>query len=167
MNTARHDSQRGATRGDESISSARRPPLRVVVLTPRRTILEVRCRSLRVPTETGQVGLRSGCEPSILAVAAGVVVVNGIGDGTQPRAGVQLVGTAGGLLRCDREHAELLTPLAVLGLDRRQVVDSLDTALAEPRAEWETRQRLERLENRILQEFGAGGKAFEKPRSGR
>ena len=74
--------------------------------TPREVVLELDVSSIRVPTETGQVGVRPRAEPFVLAVEPGLVLVRR--DETY-----QFVGTAGGLLRCDGATASLLTPLAV------------------------------------------------------
>ncbi len=49
--------------------------LKLVVRTPREVVLERGVSSLRVPTETGQVGVRSGAEPRGLAVEPGLVLV--------------------------------------------------------------------------------------------
>ena len=105
--------------------------------------------SLRVPTDTGQVGLRPRSEPAALVVEPGLVLANG-------RHGLLFVATAGGLLRCDRDQAVLLTPLAVVGDSAESVQMRLGEALRAPRADTELRGMLGRLEAAILQEVRGG-----------
>lgn len=120
--------------------------LHLVLRTPQTIVLEADITSLRVPTETGQVGLRPRSEASILAVEPGLVLF---------RVGDQLhyAGTAGGLLRCDGRKAVLLTPIAVAGDEPEAVLTALDAALALPDAEREARATLERLEKNIVREL--------------
>ncbi len=120
--------------------------LRVVIRTPRETVVDQNVSSMRVSTQTGQVGLRPRGEPNVLAIEAGLIVLR-LNDGTQ------YVGTAGGLLHADGESASLLTPLAVVGDDVESVSRELDTLLSAPSEEMEVRQMLGRLENRILSEL--------------
>jgi F0F1-type ATP synthase epsilon subunit len=121
----------------------------LVVRTPRDVVLERGVWSVRVPTETGQVGLRPRVEALVLAVEAGLVLVRrGEKD--------EYVGTAGGLLRCDGTTASLLTPLAVAGDDVDAVIDALDDALAEPSVELEGRAALERLQASIVRQLREG-----------
>ncbi len=134
--------------------------IRVTIRTPRETVFQGDVLSVRLPTESGQVGLRGGAEPTVLAFEPGLIVLRGAEE-------TQLVGTAGGLLHGGRDALELLTPLAVMGRDRRQVTDALEEALAEPRAEWEARTRLGRLEDRLLRQFGAGRAQREATRGWR
>jgi F0F1-type ATP synthase epsilon subunit len=123
--------------------------LQLIVRTPSEVVLEVDVLSIRVPTETGQVGVRRRAEPLVLAVAPGLVLVRR--DDTY-----EFVGTAGGLLRCDGATASLLTPLAVTGDDEDEVIDALEKALAQPSVEMEARATLGRLQNSILRELREG-----------
>jgi len=120
--------------------------LRVVIRTPHALELDVTARSLRVLTESGQVGLRRGMEPVVLAVEAGLVVI-------RTDEGIRFVGAAGGLLSCDGRQATLFTPLAVTGEDPAAIATALDQALAEPGSELALRTTLDRLEGRILTEL--------------
>ena len=68
--------------------------LHFVIRTPQEIVLERDVASVRVPTETGQVGLRPHGEPTVLAVEPGLIVV-------RQDDLVRFAGTAGGLLHCD------------------------------------------------------------------
>jgi F0F1-type ATP synthase epsilon subunit len=120
--------------------------LRVVITTPHEMVLDATARSLRVVTETGQVGLRPGMEAVVLAVEAGLVLVS-------TDHGVRYVGSAGGLLSSDGARATLFTPLAVTGDDPAAVTTALDAALAEPGSEMALRATLGKLEERIVSEL--------------
>ena len=122
--------------------------LHLMIRTPRELVFAADVVAVRVPTQTGQVGLRPRCEATVLAVEPGLVIVR-IGGG------VRYAGTAGGLLACDGASAALLTPLAAVGDDLEQVSSDLQKALAEPAEEMEVRRTLGRLETRILQELRA------------
>lgn len=124
--------------------------LRWIVRTPREVVVEQQVSSIRVPTETGQVGLRARAEPLVLAVEPGLVLV-------RRDDAYQFVGTAGGLLRCDGVVASLLTPLAVSGDSEEEVIGTLEEALAEPSVEMEAREMLGRLQNSILHEIRQRG----------
>lgn len=128
------------------------PILKVVVRTPQEVAAELDARSLRVPADTGQVGLRPRCEPTVLAVEPGLVLVS-------TEEGARFLATAGGLLRCDGRRAILLTPLAVVGRDAREVRRRLEEALEAPRADLELRRAIERLETGMLRELRKGGGA--------
>jgi F0F1-type ATP synthase epsilon subunit len=130
-------------------------PFRFTVRTPHEVVLETDALSVRVPTETGQVGLRPRSEPAVLAVEASLVLV-------QTAAGTLFVGTAGGLLTCDGRQATLLTPLAVVGEEERSLLAELDRVLGEPSEEMEVRTSLERLEGRILREVRREGQERER-----
>lgn len=132
----------------------RRPALHVVVRTPRDVVLEHDVASLRVPTRSGQVGLRPRSEPAVLAIEPGLIVLRLSGD-------YLYAGTAGGLLRCSGTEASLLTPLAVVGRALEQVQNELESALAEPSEEMEVRQTLTRLETNILQQLRRGEQPLE------
>jgi F0F1-type ATP synthase epsilon subunit len=125
--------------------------LKLVVRTPREVVLEFDVSSVRVPTETGQVGVRPCVEPFVLAVEPGLVLVRRDDK-------YQFVGTAGGLLRCNGAIASLLTPLAVSGDDEDAVINALEEALAQPSVEMEARATLGRLQSSILRELREGGK---------
>jgi F0F1-type ATP synthase epsilon subunit len=120
--------------------------LRFVVRTPHEVVLDTTVVSVRVLTETGQVGLRARMEPIVLAVDAGLVVLRTDGD-------TQFAGSAGGLLTCDGHQATLFTPLGVVGPDATSVQDALNQALDEPGAEQKVRAALDRLQGRILAEL--------------
>ncbi len=126
--------------------------LEFVVLTPGEIVVQLEALALRVPTDSGQVGLRHGAEPSVLAVEPGLALA------TTP-AGVRFLATAGGLLRCDGRRAVLLTPIAVLGDDAASVSRRLDEALAAPGSELALRRAIERLEAGILRELRGGSDA--------
>jgi F0F1-type ATP synthase epsilon subunit len=123
--------------------------LHVVVRTPREVVAELDVQSLRVPTDTGQVGIRPRAEATVTAIEPGLVLAH-----TAER--VRFVGTAGGLLRADAFEAVLLTPVAVLGEDAAAVVAAVDAALAGPDPERELRRAIERLETGLLREIRGG-----------
>ena len=104
-------------------------------------------RSVRVPAESGHVGLRPDVEPSVIAVEAGLVLAHTVEGHTV------FVGTAGGLLLCDRVQVLLLTPLAVAGNDRDAIVSQLQAAISEPNEEMRARAMLGKLEEEILGEM--------------
>jgi F0F1-type ATP synthase epsilon subunit len=126
------------------------PLLEVVVRTPRAVAVELEARSLRVPTASGQVGLRPRSEPTVLAVEPGLVLA-------WTAEGSRFLATAGGLLRCDGRRAIILTPVAVVGDDSRMVRTRLAEALETPRSDLELRQAIERLEMGILHEIRKRG----------
>jgi len=121
--------------------------LHVVVLTPHENVFAADARSLRVPTESGQVGLRPGVEAHVTALETGVV------NFVAPDHTMQFIGTAGGLLICDGETATLLTPIAVSGPDEASVISQLDNILSQPSSEMEARVMLTRLEGQIVEEL--------------
>lgn len=123
--------------------------LKLEVLTPQELAAELEVRSLRVPTDTGQVGLRPRSEPTVLAVEPGLVLA-------QTPEGARFLATAGGLLRCDGRRAVVLTPIAVVGDSAQEVRSRLQQALAAPRADLELRRAIERLETGILRELRGG-----------
>jgi F0F1-type ATP synthase epsilon subunit len=116
-----------------------------VVRTPRGIVADLEVQSLRVPTDTGQVGIRPGVEAAVTPVEPGLVLA---------RAAERLhfIGTAGGLLRTDGSEAELLTPVAVLGDDAAAAVAAVDEALAGADPERDLRQAIERLETGLRRE---------------
>lgn len=130
--------------------------LRLVVRTPRGPVFDGLVTTLRVPSDTGQVGLRPRSEPAALVVEPGLVLAAAL-------EGLRFVATAGGLLRCDGVQAILLTPLAAAGASADAVRRELEEALETPRVELELRGVLQRLETGILEELrrnpvaGGGG----------
>ncbi len=125
------------------------PSLRLVIQTPRERIFEGKIKSLRLPTQTGQVGIRPRIEPLVLAVEPGLILISSADLPT-------FVGTAGGLFRCDGEQASLATPLAIRGESMEAVVQQIETALERPSVEFEVRDTLGRLESNILNELREG-----------
>ncbi|MCA9072153.1 MAG: hypothetical protein KDA84_24665 [Planctomycetaceae bacterium] len=121
--------------------------LKVIVRTPHEAVLETDVQSLRVLTETGHVGLRSGVEAQVLAVEAGIAILR------EQDGATTFLGTAGGLLHCDGKSATLMTPLAVVGKDEHQISDELDRVLTQPSSEMELRSMLGRLEGEIVNEL--------------
>ena len=120
--------------------------LRLVVKTPQGSVFDGGVTSLRVPSDTGQVGVRPRSEAAALVVEPGLVLV-------ASTDGLRIVATAGGLLRCDGKEAVLLTPLAVAGESAEAVRTELAEALGAPRADLALRAVLQRLETGILQEL--------------
>jgi F0F1-type ATP synthase epsilon subunit len=133
--------------------------LRLVIRTPKEPILDVAASSVRVPTQTGQVGLRPRIQPTILAIEAGLIVIR---MGTAFR----YAGTAGGLLRCDGAIANLLTPLAVTGDEPDAVVAELDRVLSIPSEEAEIRKALATIEMRIREELRSTDELHKSLRRG-
>jgi F0F1-type ATP synthase epsilon subunit len=121
--------------------------LHVVIRTPHGAQLDEEVRSVRVPTGTGQVGLRPGEEPLLLVVEPGLVVLH-------DEAGTRYAATAGGLLHLDREGCVLNTPFAAVGRDGDEVLGALDRELATPDGELVARRRLGELEQGILRALG-------------
>lgn len=123
--------------------------LQFVVRTPRGDVVDEQVEGVRLPTATGQVGLRPRGEPMVLAVEAGLLSMRARGD-------THFVATAGGLLESDRTSATLYTPLAVTGEDEDRTIEALHREMVEAREELETRHRLAELEHAILQELQPG-----------
>jgi F0F1-type ATP synthase epsilon subunit len=120
--------------------------LRWVIRTPHGVVLDQAVEAVRVPTESGQVGLRPREETLALVVEPGLVVF-------RSGAALRFAATAGGLLEGDRETATLYTPFAVAGDRGEEVLSALDRALATPDSELQARSRFGRLEQRIVQEL--------------
>jgi F0F1-type ATP synthase epsilon subunit len=131
-----------------------RTELALSIRTPHETVFEGAVRGLRVPTESGQVGLRPRGEPLALVVEPGIVLVHVVEQGAELSAG-----TVGGLLRTDGARCELFTPLAVVG-SADEVVAALERQGETPDAELAARRRLGELEQRIITEM-------KRPRTGR
>ena len=126
-----------------------RPCLHLVVRTPREVVADLTALSLRVPADTGQVGIRPRGEAIVTPVEPGLVLI-------RTADGMRFVGTAGGLLRTAAREAVLLTPVAALGDDAAAVLAAVDAALAAPDPERELRQAIERLEAGLLREVHGG-----------
>jgi F0F1-type ATP synthase epsilon subunit len=120
--------------------------LRLVVQTPQGGVFDEDVSSLRVPSDTGQVGLRPRSEPAALVVEPGLVLAN-----TASR--LRFIATAGGLLHCDGRKVVLLTPLAVVGESAEAVGAELERVMGRPSPDLELRGVLQRLETGILQEL--------------
>ncbi len=123
--------------------------LHVVVRTPHEVVAELEVQSLRVPADTGQVGIRPRTEATVMPVEPGLVLA-------RTPEGTRFIGTAGGLLRAEAFEAVLLTPVAVLGDDAAAVVAAVGAVLAGPDPERELRQAIERLETGLLREVRGG-----------
>ncbi len=121
-------------------------PLRFVIRTPHEVVIEARAVALRVPTETGLVGLRPGGEPVVLAVEPGLIIM-------RAAHGEEFAATAGGLLESNRTRCTLLTPFAAVGSSEREMEAALEQIMVTPSAELEARRRLEELEQRIVSEL--------------
>lgn len=121
--------------------------LRVIVRTPHGVVVDEPVRSARVPTTTGQVGLRPRGEPLSLVVESGLLVLRTHGPA------VRFVSTAGGLLEADRARCTIFTPFAATGDDDDEVLAALERALAAPSGELVARRRLGELERRIANEL--------------
>jgi F0F1-type ATP synthase epsilon subunit len=130
--------------------------LQLVIRTPRAVVFDAAVASIRVPTETGQVGLRPRSEATVFAVEPGLILV-------RDARFLRYAGTAGGLLRCDGASVVILTPLAVVGDELDTVLKQLDETLAVPNTEQEVRTMLRRLEQNILQELEFGRGTHLKP----
>ena len=120
--------------------------LKLIVRTPRGAVVEAEAHSIRVLTETGQVGLRPRMEAVILTVEPGLVLVH-------REDSFLFVGTAGGLLKCDGKLATLLTPLAVAAENQESVMRELQQQLSEPREELEVRNTINNIQSSILSEI--------------
>jgi F0F1-type ATP synthase epsilon subunit len=130
------------------MSAGRGPGLHLVVRTPRAVVAELDVLSLRVPTHTGQVGIRPGGERLLTPVEPGLALARTAGPPL-------FLGTAGGLLRSDRRGAVLATPIAFTGEDPGAVLRAIEAALAAPDPELELRRAIGRLEAGMLRELGA------------
>lgn len=124
----------------------REASLNLVVRVPHAVVLNESVLSVRVPTDTGQVGLRPGAEAAVLVVEPGLVLL-------RRAEGERIVATAGGVLRFQANTATLSTPLAVAGDDAAALRGELEEALRLPTAELELRTVLQRLEAGLLSEL--------------
>ena len=120
-------------------------PYTFTIRTPQAVVFEGPLLGVRVPSETGLVGLRPGAEPMVLVVIAGLVVL-------RSSAGERFAASAGGLLHHDRTSATLLTPFAVVGSSEEAMLAELAEMFATPGSELSARRQLLELESRILRE---------------
>ena len=120
--------------------------LKVLIQTPDASVVEAGFDAARVPTRTGQVGLRPDMEPLVLVVEPGLVVLRR-GDDTL------YVGTGGGILDVSASGARLLTPFAIQGASPDDVLAELDAHMGTPSSELLARRRLGELEERILEQL--------------
>jgi F0F1-type ATP synthase epsilon subunit len=120
--------------------------LHIIIRTPHQVVVDERVVAVRVPTESGQVGLRPRQEAVILVVEPGLIIL-------RRDAVLRFVATAGGLLEGDRETSILYSPFAVAGDGQEEVMAALEQVLAMPDSELAARRRLAELEQHILQEL--------------
>jgi F0F1-type ATP synthase epsilon subunit len=120
--------------------------LELVIRTPREITLDERVSSVRVPSETGQLGIRPRGEPLLTALEPGLVVF-------RMGAELRVAGTVGGLMMSDRDRCEIFTPFAVVGTED-EVIAALEQQGRDPEPELEARRRLGELEQRIVREIG-------------
>lgn len=120
--------------------------LRFQVRTPHAIVFDEPVASVRVPTQTGQAGLRPRGEPCLSVVEPGLIIA---------RAGrtQRFIASAGGLLDVRRDRALLLTPFVSVGDSGEEVLAQLSQALATPDSELMARKRLGELEQRIIHEL--------------
>lgn len=131
--------------------------LRFVLRTPHEIVLDEQVRGARVPSETGQVGLRPRGEPLLLAVEPGLVLLRGDG-------GLQFAATTGGLLELGRGRCTLYTPAAVRGRSEDEVLTAIERLLSAPDRELDAHRQLAELEQRILQELRQGPRVLPSRR---
>lgn len=120
--------------------------LHLQVRTPHGSVIDRDVHSLRLPTETGQVGLRAHRATTVLVVEPGLLVIHAGGA-------TSFASTAGGLLRMADNEADLFTPYATTGETPESVLEDLDKQLAAPDSELAMRRRLTELEQRIMREL--------------
>ena len=127
-----------------------RPKLHLVVRTPHSVVVESDVLALRVPTESGQVGVRPRGEPTVTPIEPGLAIA-------RTAEGLLFLATAGGLLRSDAGVVVLLTPVAFVGGDPEAVLRAIEAATAAPDPERDLRQAIERLEAGMLRELRTPG----------
>lgn len=120
--------------------------LRLQVKTPHQLVFDELVRSARVPTPSGQAGLRARAEPCRTVIEPGLIIAKTL-------HGLYFIASAGGLLDLQRERALLLTPFAAVGDSAERVLDALSRELATPDSELLARKRLGELEHRIVSEL--------------
>ncbi len=102
--------------------------------------------SVRLPTESGLVGLRRRAERMVTLVESGLVLLSSQGRTT-------LAATAGGLLEHLGDACTLYSPFAVVGQEE-EVLAALERIRVTPDAELAARRQLGELEQRIVNELG-------------
>jgi F0F1-type ATP synthase epsilon subunit len=117
--------------------------IELIVRTPHAEVLRRSVLSLRVPTETGSVGLLPRAERAVIAIEPGLVIAR------EP-ARQLLVATAGGLLRVEPHVVTLLTAIAIVGQDPAGVKAAMDGLMSQPSAESELRRRIDTLERSLM-----------------
>lgn len=122
------------------------PTILLLIQTPSVTVVDRRVRALRVPTQTGQVGIRPGIEPLVLIVEPGLVSL-------VDEEETSYVGTAGGLLEASRVAVKLVTPFAITGTSPDQILTELNAQLGTPNSELVARRRLGELEARLIEQL--------------
>ncbi|WP_338865008.1 hypothetical protein [Myxococcus stipitatus] len=123
--------------------------LRFIICTPRARVVDERVDSVRLPTGSGQVGLRPRQEAFASGVEPGLCLLRKGG-------GVRFAATAGGLLQARGDEAVLYTPFAAAGDRGEEVLAALSHVLAMPDSELTMRRRLGELEQRIVHELSQG-----------
>lgn len=127
------------------------------IRTPRELVASLSVRGIRVPTESGQAGIRPRMEACMLSLVPGLVLLSA-------DDGLRYCATAGGLLDVMAGRTKLLTPFAVVGDAPDKVLAALDAALTSPSGDLAVRRRLAELEQRIVRELharpGSGGERF-------
>ncbi len=116
------------------------------IVTPHGVTFRGWASSVRVPTETGLVGVRPRSEPMTLVVESGLILIHG-------SPGEVYAATAGGLLRVQRKECQLLTPYAAVGTSEDEMDAILQSLSATPPEEMQARHRLEELEQRVVDEL--------------
>lgn len=120
--------------------------LRFVIRTPAAVVVDEMVAGGRVPTASGQAGLRPRGEPLVTVVLPGLCLFRSAGH-------VRFAATAGGLLDASRDRVVLYTPFAVAGDRGEDVLAALDRALVVPGGELAARRRLGELEQNIVREL--------------
>jgi F0F1-type ATP synthase epsilon subunit len=129
--------------------------LRFLVRTPRAVAIDRRLQSVRLPTESGQFGLRPGAEPMLVAIEPGLLLLRDV-------ARTDYAASAGGLLSVAREVSTLYTPFAVSGGSAEEVLEQFEQAQQDPTSDLSTHRQLEALELKILREL----RREDRPASG-
>jgi len=135
-----------------------RDVLELVVRTPHAEVLRRSVTSLRVPTDTGSVGVLPGAERAVLAIEPGLAVA-------EDANGRILVGTAGGILRLEAARATLLSPLAIVGDDADTVRAEMGALSREPSADMELRRRIDMLERGLAARSQRRGGAWRSSKA--
>lgn len=122
-------------------------PYQLTIRTPSAALFDGAVLGVRVPTQTGMVGLRPGGEALVLVVVPGLIVM-------RTAEGERFAATAGGLLDSDHAGVTLLTPYAAVGSSEDEILAALAEMFAHPDSQLVARRKLEELEQRILLEVG-------------